>query len=492
MSPVPFSAWVDRCLFDSRFGYYARGVVRFGDEGHFSTFPQRLSPGFGWMVADAVAWLLAEPMASGAIPPDVPITLLELGGGDGHLARDTLDRLLSSQADPRLGPLARRVRYVVGERSPALRRRQAERLAPHVAAGRADVVAMDARFPTFDGPSHGVVLCTELLDLLACDKLRIAGPGGVEQVQVQTDPVMEAESLWDALAAKAPPVLSEVTLPLDPDPDLVRHLAAVAPLVRDLAALDLLPTFLYYGAGLPGFVDGLAGILRAPGSWGLALIVDYGGTSRHLLDPRVRHLRTYGRADVAHAEAPYVSPGDLDITWDVDFSEPGRLAGERGLRMCHFGHQAVLESAAADLWGPRLRPLLVAGREAEGATTVEDAELEAERLVFAFREADGFRSAILGPPGYEAPSERFGPSDAWEHDRLVTVLPAADETLRRVLDGLDLPDPAPWLRPGCDVVAQLSTLRHYAERADVLARLERAGLLAGPGGLWERRQGPDR
>jgi len=44
-----FAAFADRCLYDPDTGYYSTGEVRFGFDGHFWTYPQRMSPLFGWL-----------------------------------------------------------------------------------------------------------------------------------------------------------------------------------------------------------------------------------------------------------------------------------------------------------------------------------------------------------------------------------------------------------------------------------------------------------
>jgi len=478
-APVPFAEYVDRCLYDPGFGYYGSGVVAFGDPAHYSTFPQRLSPGFGWMLADALAWLLAEPMRDGRIPPDVPVTVLEIGAGDGALARDTLDRLASSANDPLLGPLAARVRYVVGDRSPALRARQRKALARHIDAGRAAVVALDGRAVAWGGPFHGAVVCNELLTNLVCEKLTLRRGGRVERVGVAARPAAPAEALWRAVAAGAPPTLEEVAMPCPADGARDAYLAAIAPLVDDLHALGHERVALHHNAGLPDFLAGVAPCLVGPGSYGVALVIDYGGTSRHVLDPRVPHLRVYGRPGAASA---LETPGRLDITWDLDFTQLGLVAARHGVRLHHLGHQSMLESAAADLWGAALRPALVRGREAEGAAAGEEAEVEAERLVAEFREADGFRAAVLGPADFAVPEARFGPGDPWAVDELVTVAPGVDAAaLDRALAGTGLPPAEAWLYPGCDPLANLNAVGAYAARAEVARHL--SPFLVNPGAI---------
>lgn len=513
-----FSTYLDRCQFDERFGYYASGAVQFGHCDHYSTFPQRLSPCFGWMLADALGYLLTPPLSDGRIPKDAPITVLEVGAGNGDLALDTLDRLLTLQHQAPWDALVPRVRYVVAERSPALRRRQEHKLAAHLATGRAAICALDARCLQWEGPFYGLVVGNEVLDAMSCEKLQVLQPAssatlGAERVHVraasESCPCLDAQRLWDALAHPTAPIhFEEVGISLDqgwlePDgtfspvpPHIADHLRAAAPLVADLAALDLLPVDLYFGSSVEGLAQGLRRLLWGHQRYGVALMIDYGGTTRHLLDPRsvAPHLRVYGHASaLAHQSLPYAHPGQLDITWDVDFTELGRSVARQGLVLHHFAHQSILEASTVDLWGPELRPLMIDGRVREGAQPGEEAAIEAERLVFDFREAGGFRTAIIGPPDYRVPLDRFGPGDAWSMESLLTLTPGIPPTaLDAALAPLELPEPHAWLVPGCDVIANLSDAHVYALRDEVLAVLAERGWLCRPGEIASARRGSAR
>ena len=48
---LSYSEFVDLALFDPTWGYYSTGGVRFGEGGHYDTYPLALSPLFGRMVA---------------------------------------------------------------------------------------------------------------------------------------------------------------------------------------------------------------------------------------------------------------------------------------------------------------------------------------------------------------------------------------------------------------------------------------------------------
>jgi SAM-dependent MidA family methyltransferase len=469
---VSFRRFMDRCLFDPASGYYAAGRVDFGHAEHFSTFPQRMSPLFGHMVADAARHLI-EALE---LPDGVPLTLLELGAGDGHLAADVLTRLEALQDDPDWD-FAGRVRYVIGERSDALASRQRIRLAPFIASGRAEVRSLDAADLRWDGPFYGLVICNELIDAFSCELLQIDA-SSVSRVHVRERPGQP---------------IDELLVPLDlgwfdgPEPGSVPQalhdrLTKLAPLIDDLAACDLLPTRLCWSPSTERFMQSLGRLLQGPDRRGLAMLVDYGGTSRHVLDPRSLgpHLRVYGEG-VAHQARPYDRPGEHDITWDVDFTELADLARSVGLKPLHYGHQSMLEGGGIDLWSPKNRERVIAAHLRLGHEP-EAAAIEAELLVSEFREASGFCVLTLGPADVEIPVARFGPSDLVEGRGLDTIARSVPvDQLTSLATAMGIEAPGSVLQPCCDVVANLSDHDAYHLRDVVLQELEARGYLRRPG-----------
>jgi hypothetical protein len=174
---APFARYAGRCLFDTACGYYATGRVASDGEWDYLTHPVGLSPVFAWMFAETIRPLLETISSRSAAAGEGPLTILELGGGDGILARDTLRYIGRQARSPAWGALAGRIRYVIGEKSPALCERQREVLRRHIEAGRAQVREIDAAELEWEGPFHGIVVANELLDALPCERLRIAGRG---------------------------------------------------------------------------------------------------------------------------------------------------------------------------------------------------------------------------------------------------------------------------------------------------------------------------
>ena len=113
---IPFARYMERCLYDETFGYYGAGRVRFGPGGQFSTYAEALSPLFGGLVARAVREGIVALERSGRVPDDAPLTVLELGAGNGDLARDVLDELARRSGEDGW-ELVDRLTYVIGDRS---------------------------------------------------------------------------------------------------------------------------------------------------------------------------------------------------------------------------------------------------------------------------------------------------------------------------------------------------------------------------------------
>lgn len=490
---IPFARYMERCLYDEAIGYYASGRVRFGLDGHFSTYAERLSPIFGRMVARALREAIHALEASGRLPDGAPLTVLELGAGDGDLARDVLDELEARRDEPGWG-FVERLTYVVGDESAALRARQQARTADHLAAGRLVVRRLDASNLVWDGPFYGVVLANELIDAFPCEHLIVTSRmgDGVEQSvrrvmvrgETASGAIDDEDTFWAIVAAGEPLRVRADAVPwTEAWPDgvpagLEAYLEHMTRLIDDLATCALLPASLCWAPGTPRFVRGLADLLDGRERAGIALLVDYGGTSRHVIDPRARvpHLRAYAGEEPV---GPLDRPGEVDLTWDVDFTDLARLARRCGLQVLHFGPQASLEGPGLDLDAPDHRLALSSALVAAGYTP-DDAASEADELVASFRHSRGFQLIALGPPGVRFRAAAFDRSASVDALETLAREVTPDE-LNAALAPLGLEDPASWLLPGCDPRANCEDhdAPHRAEA--IVAVLAHEGWLRGAG-----------
>ena len=283
---IPFSRFMELCLYAPGLGYYSAGATKFGDSGDFVTAPE-LGPLFAACVADSVAPVLRElgPQAD----------FVELGGGSGAFAEVALKKLLALDALP--------ARYAILEPSADLRERQRERLREHLNPLLFDLVEWLDMPPQQSW--NGVLFANEVIDALPTPRFTIRD-GEVFEEHVALDGegcFVRSDRPADALLAAA-----------------VRHVERQleAPFVDGYRS-ELLPQ-------LPYWVQAVIGRLQS----GALLFVDYGYARGEYYQPQRSDgtLRAFRRhqlvADV------YMHPGLQDLTASVDFTalaEAGTNAG---------------------------------------------------------------------------------------------------------------------------------------------------------------------
>jgi SAM-dependent MidA family methyltransferase len=242
--------------------------------------------------------------------PD-PFMVVEAGAGPGTLARDVL------AARPRCGPA---LRYVLVERSLALRRRQRDRLileparlalgpmtpdgpddGPVPAGGGGPVVVSLPQLPA--GPLSGVVLANELLDDLPFRLLERAG-GRWWEVRVGT--------------GGSPDVLAEVVVPAPPE--LAAEGERLAPGTADGGRIPV-------QHGAVTWLRQARALLRV----GAVVVVDYADTTPSMAR---RDWRQWVRTYRGHGPGggPLEDPGGQDVTCEVavdQLARVGRPASDR-------------------------------------------------------------------------------------------------------------------------------------------------------------------
>jgi SAM-dependent MidA family methyltransferase len=293
---LPFSRFMELCLYTPGLGYYSAGAAKFGAGGDFVTAPE-LGGLFATCVADAVAPVLRQlgPQAG----------FVELGGGSGALAEAVLQRLQALDALP--------ARYAILEPSADLRERQRERLAERLAP------ALAARLEWLDGPPqsewNGVLFANEVIDALPTPRFAIRdGEVFEEHVGLDGDGgFVRVDRPADALLAAA-----------------VRHVERQleAPFADGYRS-ELLPQ-------LPYWLQAVAGGMQD----GAMLWVDYGYPRREYYHPR-RHdgtLRAFRRHHLV--DDAYAWPGLQDLTASVDFTALAEACNGAGFDFTGYCTQA--------------------------------------------------------------------------------------------------------------------------------------------------------
>jgi SAM-dependent MidA family methyltransferase len=332
---LSFAEFVDQALFHPRWGYYSAGAVRFGEGGHYDTYPLALSPLFGHMVAQYAyhSWRrLGSPKR---------FEVCELGAGNGQLCLDTIlwihERARHEHGWQRFAETAR---YRVIERSAALIHRQRQQLGPlaeWVRWTRGDLAQRTVRGAPF-APA-GLLVANEVFDCLPHHKVvpQHDGRTGLAYVVIESAGRPVAPSRLGALlaspAGRGRLCFREILVDLGRAralrtfvhrhyPELLLPGAARPPYF----ACPRLPVLLRHAAQLYGAGD--------------ALWIDYGDERAfHLHAPE--HRKVFAGPPRSGAGV-FDRPGSDDITFMVDFSVAATAACDAGWSVVYYGPQREL------------------------------------------------------------------------------------------------------------------------------------------------------
>jgi len=276
--PIPFSRYMELCLYDRELGYYSRNAEQFGKAGDFYTSSD-VHAVFGRLMARQF-----EEMWR-ALDRPAKVTVREFGSGRGLFAKDVLDWSAKTFPD-----LFAAMRYVLIENSPALRQRIEATLSPHLESGKAEL-ASEA------GPSEAfptIVFANEFFDALPVE---IVSAQGSLRVDVGDRRFTEG---W------APPSAEE------------------------LEFLDRYSVHPEAGERVEAALQAQAAMNCAASSdRGFMVVIDYGYTRQEQLADRHRGtLKAIRRHSVSGN--PYEAPGEQDITADVNFTALAAAAEKRG------------------------------------------------------------------------------------------------------------------------------------------------------------------
>ncbi len=343
--PIPFSRYMELCLYDPEFGYYSRNALQFGKAGDFYTSSD-VHAVFGRLLArqfEEMWRVLGSPEQ---------IVLRELGAGRGLFAQDVLD--WSEKTFPES---FQALRYVLVESSPALRSRMEQTLRKHVASGKAVIQnetsgakaqSSDVPFGTSklvpfpsvrdaseDAPFPSIVFANEFFDAIPVEVVSAKGSLRIDSHAgkfVETWVPSSADELEFLDGYSIHPEAGErVEVPLQSQ----THMNAAASVER-------------------GFV----------------VVVDYGFTRDEQLAGRhrgtVKAIRQH-----SVSENPYEAPGEQDITADVNFTALAAAAEQQGM----LAQKLVTQSQF----------LLGIGEANEFADAFEDCRLPQERAKVALQ-----------------------------------------------------------------------------------------------------------
>jgi SAM-dependent MidA family methyltransferase len=304
--PIPFSRYMERCLFDPEYGYYSCHAGQFGKAGDFYTASD-VHAVFGRLLARQ----LEEMWRTLGSPGEMEI--LELGPGRGLFAQDVLD-----WSERKFPEFFRAVHYSLEERSRALRERLPETLRRHFGAGKASLVGAPAG-TAFEGPGAGAIART---------------------LAPEVPLVVFANEFFDALPVEVLSPEGELRISAENG----RFLETWAPASEEeLNFLDRYAVHPEAGERIeaPLIAQGHMSRIAASVPRGFVVAMDYGYTRAEQLAGRHRGTVMAFRRHSASTN-PYEAPGEQDITAHVNLTalsaaaEQNRMAAHRPLTQSQF------------------------------------------------------------------------------------------------------------------------------------------------------------
>jgi len=281
--PIPFSRYMEVCLYDPELGYYARHASQFGKAGDFYTSSD-VHAVFGRLLARQ----FEEMWRAVGSPPIIQI--IELGPGRGLFAQDVLD-----WSEKKFPAFFASVRYVLVERSPALRTSLKQTLARHFALGKCILEETPLSSSQREVPI--VIFANEFFDALPVEVLSTKG-----SLRIAYEGRRLAET-WTGASPQELEYLDRYSV----QPESGERVEAC------LSALEYMKQ------------------IAAAVKHGFIAIVDYGYTREELLAGRHRGTIMTYRQHSASAN-PYEAPGEQDITAHVNFTALASVATQNGMR----------------------------------------------------------------------------------------------------------------------------------------------------------------
>jgi SAM-dependent MidA family methyltransferase len=321
--PIPFSRYMELCLYHPELGYYSRNASQFGKAGDFYTSSD-VHAVFGRLLArqfDEMWRALGSP---------TPIMLKELGPGRGLFAQDVLD-----WSEKKFLGFFRAVHYVLVERSPALRERIEQTLSRHLQSGKATLAGEHSSMePNVSGAT--IVFANEFFDALPVEIVSSRG-----SLRIDTSDGRFIET-WVPSSAEELEFFDRYSVHSEDGARVEVPLAAQRCTEEVLRGIDR----------------------------GFFLIIDYGYMREEQLAGR--HISTLKAIRQHSASAnPYEAPGEQDITADVNFTALAAVAEK-----CGFQVQKLITQSQF---------LLGIGEANQFADAFEDCRLPQERAKVALQ-----------------------------------------------------------------------------------------------------------
>jgi len=335
--PIPFSRYMELCLYHAELGYYSRNAEQFGKAGDFYTSSD-VNAVFGRLLARQFEEIWRALGSPGQIE------ILELGPGRGLFALDVL-----TWSEKKFPSFFHALHYSLAERSPRLRERLRGVLTRFLESGTASSVSeganegLQVRKPWFGEASGGAATARPSRDIAESFYLPTDGPREGTPSAVPNNPMDEralapevpvvvfANEFFDALPVE---ILSpEGTLRISSESGRFVEVW-VPPSTEELELIDRYGVHPEAGERIevPLLAHRYMAALAASMRKGVIVAVDYGYTRPEQLAGRHRGTLMAYRQHAA-APNPYAAPGEQDLTAHVNFTALSAAAEENGMQV---------------------------------------------------------------------------------------------------------------------------------------------------------------
>lgn len=281
--PIPFSRYMQLCLYEPELGYYSRRREQFGKAGDFYTSSD-VHAVFGRLLArqfDEMWRIMGAPSQ---------IEIIELGPGRGLFAQDVLD-----WANRKFWDFRDALTYRMVEQSEMLRFRLQESFTDRIGAEKVSIHASLEDLPP--APTHSIVFANEFFDALPVEVLSDKGELGID-----VDQQGRFVEKWAMPSSAELEYIDRYAVQPGEGERVEVHLCDT-PYIRHLGDR---------------------------GNHQFVIFIDYGYTREELLAGRSKStLRAFRQHSISHT--PYEAPGEQDITTHVNFTAIRDMAVSSGI-----------------------------------------------------------------------------------------------------------------------------------------------------------------
>ncbi len=308
--PIPFSRYMELCLYHPDLGFYSRNLEQFGKAGDFYTSSD-VHAVFGRLVArqfDEIWRVLGSP---------AQIEILELGPGRGLFAQDVLE-----WSRKKFPEFFHALHYSLAESSPALRQRLRATLSGYFDAGKASLSGTGS-------PGTGSMVRSESWVEQRSTAVSKSHPGRALAPEVPV--IIFANEFFDALPVEILSPQGALRISVQGN----RFIETWAqPSAAELGVLDRHSVHPESGERIEvplvahRYMSGLAAAVHR----GMIIAIDYGFTCQEQLAGRHRGTLMAYRQHSATPN-PYEAPGEQDLTAHANFTALAAAAEENGMQV---------------------------------------------------------------------------------------------------------------------------------------------------------------